>query len=158
MRVISLFVIALSCLALVGVYAAPQSTWGIFADSGCNINLYSNNFISGDCTAQTSGSTTLYYITECESDNTWHETQYTDSACTQVKPNTTASGTSGACYPSGQYFGQVVCAGGKHSGESVIDLISEELLPIIPVNNANTPAVMMALTVGMAVILMILQL
>jgi len=154
MRSVSLFFVVLACVC-VGVYGASESTWGIFADAGCNINLYSNNFVSGQCTAQTSGSQTLYYITECESDGSWNEVQYTDSTCSTIKPNTTAKGTSGACYPSGQYFGQVVCANSQF--EQVVDLLPMDLIPI-PVSAAYTPAVMMALTVGMAVILMILQL
>jgi len=34
----------------------------VFADGGCNISLFSSTFISGQCTSQASGSTTVYFI------------------------------------------------------------------------------------------------
>lgn len=62
-------------------------------------------------------------------------------------------GNSGACFASGGYYGQVVCASSKPRVE--VDSLIDE---IIPVSAGNTQAVVMAITVGLAAILTIFQL
>jgi len=106
--------IAALCVILCGSVVSAQSTasgtWGIFADNACSISLFSSNFINGTCGSQSSGSSTIYYITTCSPDGTkWVEVEYSDVTCKTVMPNTTNSNESGACFVSGQYWGQVIC-------------------------------------------------
>jgi hypothetical protein len=91
MRVAVITLLAVLALSAGCAHAqSSQGSWGVFADDGCSISLYSAGFTSGACGQQTAGSSTIYYITTCSNDQTsWNETQYTTSTCTTPVANST---------------------------------------------------------------------
>jgi len=122
--------VLLAALVLLALAAqAHAASWGIFADNACSISLYSNTFTLGSCTAQSSGSSTVYFITTCDNTGKWSEQTYTDSACTKKAANGFNTGTSGTCFASGQYFGQVIC--GSSSASNSVNAASSAAVPAL---------------------------
>lgn len=50
------------CVTLCFDHAQGTGTWGVYADGGCGISLFSSTFVSGQCSSQASGSSTVYFI------------------------------------------------------------------------------------------------
>jgi len=121
----SLVVLAALLLAFPLAVSAATGQWGIYADGGCGVTLYQSTFEDGQCGKQTSGSQTIYFITSCK-DGKWTETEYSDAGCTQPVPDSTNTGDSGACFPSGKYFGKVVCPSSSLAAESVAAPVSSD--------------------------------